>query len=68
MDNIKVEDLKDAIKFLKTQDKTIKISDYKTKKSMIDFLKSIKYDFSSFKNEVPSVPASKPTTVPKRVS
>jgi len=63
MNNIKVEDLKEAIRFLKTVDKTIKITDYKTKKSMIDFLESVKYDFSSFKKEAPSAP--KPATAPK---
>lgn len=48
MNNITIKDLKDAIRFLKTLDKSIKISNYKTKSSMIEFLKSMHYDMNSF--------------------
>lgn len=81
MNNIKVSDLKEAIRFLKTVDNTIKITDYKTKKSMIDFLQSVKYDFGSFNKKsnisksfvtAPTLPASKsksklpiPSAIPK---
>lgn len=46
----KTKDLKEAVKFLKSQDKSIKLSDYKTKDAMYNLLQSVGYDMSSIQS------------------
>lgn len=41
-----LKELKKVMKFLKTQDKSIRILDYNSKKKILDYLRSINYDFS----------------------
>lgn len=42
----KLESLKATMKFLKTQDKSIKLASYNTKAKILDYLQSINYDMS----------------------
>jgi len=49
----RLESLKATMKFLKTQDKSIKLASYNTKKKILDYLQSINYDFSG-------IPKAKP--------
>ena len=48
-------ELKKVMKFLKTQDKSIRILNYNTKKQILDYLRSINYDFSGIPQMVKKV-------------